>query len=192
MIDPTLELQFRERKKAVEKTGTRILQRDGELLELCCLLRRFSIRNIVEIGFAEGGSAAMLMHLLPEAKRLWVYEPFEAGAPVTQVMNFNTECGRKMLDQLRVEGYEVELNPSADPPKASVDFLHIDGDHRRPRQDWDRFHTAVKPGGFVAIHDIVSKEMPSPGILFEELARTRQSWRFIDATHWLGIGVLRL
>jgi len=188
-----LEELFRVRKKAVESTGTRLFQRDAEMLETLRVLRRFPIRNVLEIGFAEGGSAAMLMHLLPEAKRLWVYELFEKGAPVTQPVNFDMARGRRMIEQLRAEGYAVELNPAMDPPDASVDLLHIDGDHRYPEKDWNRFWPKVAPGGFAIMHDLMSTQIPAPYALFERLSRewSIQSWRFFDKGDAIGTGLLR-
>jgi predicted O-methyltransferase YrrM len=79
----------------------------------------------------------------------------------------------------------------------SVDFLFIDGDHRYDgvRRDFESYAPLVRPGGLIAIHDIVPGPVEAVGDVprFWREIRTHDSEEIVE--RWdqggYGIGLLR-
>lgn len=78
-----------------------------------------------------------------------------------------------------------------------LDFLFIDGDHTYDgvKQDYDVYRQFVRPGGWIAFHDINDTEHHRElnvyvGKLWNELSGTKKE--FNVNKHWAGIGVIQI
>jgi len=84
-----------------------------------------------------------------------------------------------------------------------VDFLFIDGDHtfKGVKTDFHIYSRFVKPGGYIAFHDIVDmtcyNETYGVHKFWEDIKDKYQHWEFIDdkdekfPINYMGIGVIR-
>jgi len=114
--------------------------------------------TIVEIGVAEGASAAGLREAMPPDGTPLSHRPLPSLKNSRAQLPQNAPPGVLLLSRFRE--YSLVSNPSARKPftigKPPIDFLLIDGDPpRRSSQnaiglDWSRF---VKDDGVVAFHD---------------------------------------
>lgn len=111
-------------------------------------------RAAVEIGVAEGVSAAILRDAMNPAGTLWLVDPFESSHRVS----FARVVARRTVERAR--GAKVEWVRSLSHDAAvgwaqPIDFLFIDGDHaeRTCEQDWQDWSGWVRPGGVVLFHD---------------------------------------
>jgi predicted O-methyltransferase YrrM len=112
-------------------------------------------RRVVEIGVAEGGSAARVRQVMDPAGRLTLIDPYFRGK---LGVSFSRVTARRLVG--KVGGAEVEwIRQRSDDAAASwrgdIDFLFIDGDHAREavRADWDLWSPHVTERGAIALHD---------------------------------------
>jgi predicted O-methyltransferase YrrM len=110
----------------------------------------------VEIGVAEGASAAELREAMPASATLWLIDPFHLGR-VPGINAMKRAAHRIVGDHengtvVWVEKFSFEAVGSW---KQKIDFLFLDGDHSEAgvQRDWEEWHRFVAPGGVVAFHD---------------------------------------
>jgi predicted O-methyltransferase YrrM len=112
--------------------------------------------TIVEIGVAEGASAAGLREAMRGDGTLFLIDPFHLSR--IPALNFLKRAARRAVGSagsartVWIESFSQDAVPDW---KSPIDFLLIDGDHReegveRDWLDWSRF---VKDDGVVAFHD---------------------------------------
>jgi predicted O-methyltransferase YrrM len=127
------------------------------LAEHQALMRHASAAStIVEIGVAEGASAAGLREAMPADGTLYLIDPFHLSR--IPVLNFLKRAAWRAVSSsgsARTVWIESFSQDAARDWKSPIDFLLIDGDHReeaveRDWLDWSRF---VKEDGVVAFHD---------------------------------------
>ena len=113
-------------------------------------------RVAVEIGVAEGASAAGIRQAMPADGTLYLIDPFHLSR--IKALNFLKRAARKAVRSAgtgKTEWIEAFSHDAARDWKTLIDFLLIDGDHREEavEQDWRDWSTFVKPDGVVAFHD---------------------------------------
>lgn len=127
------------------------------LAEHQALMRHAGAKNtVVEIGVAEGASAAGLREAMPADGTLYLIDPFHLSR--IPALNFLKRAARRAVGaagSARTVWIELFSQDAARDWKSPIDFLLIDGDHRedaveRDWLDWSRF---VAPSGIVAFHD---------------------------------------
>lgn len=114
--------------------------------------------TVVELGVAEGGSAAELRSVMAADGHLFLVDPYEPG-PMRVSMAMIV--ARRTVG--RVSGPDVTwLRARSDEAVAGwgtpIDFLFIDADHsyERASSDWRMWAPFVPVGGHVAMHDSVT------------------------------------
>ena len=113
-------------------------------------------KTVVEIGVAEGASAAGLRQAMPADGTLYLIDPFHLSR--VPALNFLKRAARRAVGaagSARTVWIESFSQDAAHDWKLPIDFLLIDGDHReeaveRDWLDWSRF---VNSNGVVAFHD---------------------------------------
>jgi predicted O-methyltransferase YrrM len=148
--------------------------------------------TIVEIGVAEGASAAGLREAMPADGTLYLIDPFHLSRIPT--LNFLKRAARRAVGSsgsARTVWIESFSQDAVHDWKSPIDFLLIDGDHReeaveRDWVDWSRF---VKDDGVVAFHDarLFPSGWPTPDygpVRFIDRAFRRESndaeWSIIE------------
>lgn len=131
-----------------------------ELTWLCNILEKFRLRNVLEIGTAQGASLMVWAHLL------------EPGGLIVGVDIGGWMCnGIEKTIERRGKNIEFILGDSTDPETIKkvkdrftervVDFLFIDGNHQYEyaKQDYLNYGPMVKLRGIIAFHDICHVEV---------------------------------
>lgn len=112
--------------------------------------------QIVEIGVAEGASAAKLREAMPPSGTLWLIDPFHLSR--VPGINATKRTAHRIVENHRngsvvwIEKFSFEAVTEWN---RRIDFLFLDGDHSDNgiQRDWDGWHHFVAPGGIVAFHD---------------------------------------
>lgn len=113
-------------------------------------------RVVVEIGVAEGASAAGLREAMSEDGVLYLVDPFHLSR--VRLLNFLKRAAKRAVDSagraktVWIEEFSHEAVKTWNQP---IDFLMIDGDHREEavEQDFNDWSQFVKEGGKVVFHD---------------------------------------
>lgn len=140
----------------------------------------------VELGSAAGGSAYVLSAFVKPGGTIimvdegWTITRF--NRPVVQDLRatFN-------LTILPLKTF-VARRQVADMTKRGIDYLHIDADHRyeAAQSDWANYHTMVRPGGLVQLHDVCLRaERPDViGVsrLWADIKKLFATTEFIDTS----------
>jgi len=127
------------------------------LAEHEALMRRARVaRTIVEIGVAEGASAAGLREAMPGDGTLFLIDPFHLSR--IPALNFLKRAARRAVDSAgsaRTIWIESLSQDAVLDWKVSVDFLLIDGDNQQEavERDWTDWSPHVQADGVVAFHD---------------------------------------
>jgi predicted O-methyltransferase YrrM len=113
-------------------------------------------RMVVEIGVAEGASAAGIREAMPADGTLYLIDPFHLSR--IPALNFLKRAARRAVGSAgtaRTVWIEFFSQDAARNWKFPIDFLFIDGDHREEsvERDWVDWSPFVKNDGVVAFHD---------------------------------------
>lgn len=150
------------------------------------------LHPLVEVGVAEGASAAVLRASMDPNGALWLIDPFH----LSRNPFFNTAlmAARRTANRVRrgrvhfVVGWSLDVAAHWD---RLVDFVFIDADHRYESviADWRAWSRFVVPGGIVAFHDALRKpghpDGPAQGV-DELFRRVRASgWDVVDEVETL-------
>lgn len=140
----------------------------SELDQLLALLEERSAKTILEIGTANGGTLFLFCRVAePGGTVLSLDLPPELGgyARGREALYRSFARGGQRLELLRGDSRDEATRAKVGALLAGrpLDFLFIDGDHRYEgvRRDFELYSGLVRPGGMIALHDIV----PGPGDL---------------------------
>jgi len=148
--------------------GFRPYQAQHTLDEHKALMRyAHQAHSVVEIGVAEGASAAGLRGAMPAEGTLYLIDPFHLSR--VPALNFLRRAARQAVRTAgpgRNVWIEAFSHEAVRDWRIAIDLLLIDGDHREEavEQDWKDWSVYVKPDGVVAFHDarLFPSGWPSP------------------------------
>lgn len=158
------------------------------------LLMRYATgaTTLVELGVAEGGSAAELRSVMAPNGTLYLVDPYERGRLGLNMAQIvarravgSVERGR--ADWIRARSYEA-----ANGWNDAIDFLFIDAEHsyERAAEDWNLWSPHVRLGGHVALHDSAVCDWVSedwgPARLLAEI-RGDASWELVGQADSLSV-----
>jgi cephalosporin hydroxylase len=141
-------------KMAADEFG--ITQIRNEIFALIERVRRLQPRTVVEVGTHKGGNSFLFCHAVPSVQRvvgvdLWVQNSaklihFARPGQVYRALHGDSQTAA-MRDKAK---RQLAGQP--------LDFLFIDGDHSYAgvRADFELYAPLVRPGGMIALHDIVA------------------------------------
>jgi cephalosporin hydroxylase len=177
-----------------------------EILGFLHLARAHAPATVVEIGTAEGGTNFLLSATLPDVSLKIGIDLHVRNTRLLRAFG-RPDCRQEFVngssrDMATVEKVRRLLQ------SRPVDVLFIDGDHRYEgaRADFDLYAPLVRPGGLIALHDIVPDYQTRygrntgrwagdvPRLWQEVRARYAQTWEFVENPDQdgLGIGVVRV
>jgi GT2 family glycosyltransferase/predicted O-methyltransferase YrrM len=151
--------------------------------------------TIVELGVAEGGSAAELRAAMSPTGHLYLVDPYEPGR---LGVSFGWVVAHRAVNGVH-RGHVTWLRSRSDAAVRSwrrpIDFLFIDADHsyERAAGDWRLWTPFVRPGGRVALHDSAvfpggwTDERSGPVHLLREILSTGLGWSLVDQADSLSI-----
>jgi len=113
-------------------------------------------RAVVEIGVAEGASAAGLREVMHPDGVLYLVDPFHLSR--VRALNFLLRAAKRAVCHgpgAKTVWMESFSHDAVRDWKLPIDFLMIDGDHREEavKRDWNDWHPFVARDGIVAFHD---------------------------------------
>lgn len=113
-----------------------------ELAEFFCVVSKLNPMCILEIGVAQGGTYQAWRSIVPKARCIMGIDPLSSSYPNV------------------IQGYSQDratFNRVKAKLPQPLDLLFIDGDHRyqQVKADLEMYGEFVRPGGIVALHDIV-------------------------------------
>jgi hypothetical protein len=116
----------------------------------------FGRSSVVEIGVAEGASAVALREAMSSWGTLSLIDPFHLSRE--RCFNATKRAAHRAVERCRngrVIWIEEFSSVAANAWNGAIDFLFIDGDHSEAgvKQDWDKWHRFVVPGGVAVFHD---------------------------------------
>ena len=151
----------------------------------------------VEIGSWQGKSSVCLARGLAGKfhPRLCCIDPFDASGDAASTADYGTRSEQLpqglrdvFEDNLREVGVrnlvDVRQGMSHDQVRdwrEPIDLLFLDGNHdyAAVKQDFGDWTPHLRPGGFLAMHDVVHPEHAGPARVVEELVRGDRGW--VDA-----------
>jgi predicted O-methyltransferase YrrM len=159
------------------------------------LLMRYAAgaSTVVELGVAEGGSAAELRSVMAPSGELFLVDPFERGR-----LGFSPAwiVAHRVVNSIR-RGKVGWVRARSDEAVAGwnrpIDFLFIDADHsyERAAGDWRQWTPKVRVGGFVAMHDSIlcdwTDSQSGPVRLLAEISESELEWTIVDQADSLTI-----
>jgi cephalosporin hydroxylase len=179
----------------------------SELSQLLHVLRDLHPSRIMEIGMDRGGTMALWSQIAdPHACLIGL--DIKIGAGVEARIRSNLQVSQTL--------WLIEADSHTAAAKQRVvealgenklDFLFIDGDHTYEgvKQDLENYRSLVRPGGLIALHDIVPDYNVRFGIqtdhnaggvhqFWREISRSFAHYEFVEsvAQDGYGIGVIRL
>lgn len=132
-----------------------ITQVHSEITGLLERLRTLKPETVIEIGTHKGGNSFLFCHALPTVKRVIGVDLCVQNSPKLIYLARPGQVYRA----LHGNSQTIHMKRSVQRQLGGrpVDFLFIDGDHsyKGVRTDFELYSPLVRPGGIVAMHDIV-------------------------------------
>lgn len=161
------------------------LQREGEILRLLELVSRLAPARICEIGTASGGTTFLLARMAaPGAVLVTLDLSLRAGQAEALAILGGRSCRvRAVAADSHDPATVATVRAEAGGP---LDLLLVDGDHSYDgvKTDFDRYAALVRPGGLIALHDIMpdsrSRGGPDTGT---DAGGVPRFWRELSARH---------
>ncbi len=181
------------RKQKIENMGAVSLQNHEEFAGLIDMLRSQPIRNVCEIGNADGFWLGVLATAIGRPLNILAIDPDPNSFPhpeacpenyprkmgdVTSLLtnqgHYVFRCGHKSQSeeaQTKISEFVSDHGP--------LDVLHIDGDHSEEGclADWDFYSGYVRPGGFIILHDVYNDTEPGVQKVWEMAKKSGQVWK---------------
>jgi len=180
------------------------IQHVDELARFSAMVRQLVPRRLVEIGTAQGGVFWLLCQISPDDATL-----VSVDLPPEERFSGGLKAAID-LSKMKKPGQTVHAVSGSSHHPATldrvktifagglIDVLFIDGDHSYEgvKQDYEMYHSLVRPGGIIAFHDIVHTKFEDchVDVFWRELVRdtAAQATAIIGHTpsHFGGIGVI--
>jgi len=157
-------------------TYTHLLQIPEELADFIIHLKKIEktrgkFRNMLEIGFGNGSTNTILNKFF-KFEKIVVVDNFSANTSNSTVVanlrnkNLIILCGDSTSEWC-IENTE-KLGP--------FDLVFIDGNHQDPfvQKDFENFGSLIRKNGFIALHDIASKEWPDVSKRWSEIKKNKK------------------
>ncbi|MBI3511417.1 MAG: class I SAM-dependent methyltransferase [Bacteroidetes bacterium] len=205
----------REEKWNSERVIDFLFSKQGELIrpwqfreemeQLAALIEEIKPAVAVEIGTANGGTLFMTARLsAPDAILVSIdlpEGPYGGGYPESKVLVYRSfSCNEQKIELVRDDSHTEKtfegLKKNLDGKK--IDYLFIDGDHSYDgvKKDFEMYSALVRPGGWVAFHDIVVHPDETTNVykFWAEIKKNYEHREFVKDWNQkrFGIGVLKM
>jgi len=184
-----------------------VAQKKFELMMVQELLKNERIARVVELGTWTGGTALLWAQMVSRYDNGIVYccdQNFNWGIhySVERGVNVMREYPDQVYRHTQYNKYIKEIKGDSHDPYfiehvknqvgQPVDFMFIDGDHSYEgvKADFYNFNSLVKPGGYIAFHDVLDTEYHHfygchVAPFWNEIKTQFEWWEFIDNNEYL-------
>jgi predicted O-methyltransferase YrrM len=186
-VDDLLELTFDFRPYGIAMGPLQSRWEFGKLLEE---VQSACPKTMLEIGTAKGGSLLAFAQLCtPDAHIVSVDlpgGPFGGGYPLWKVPLYKAfaQSGQR-LDLVRGDSHSASTFAHVETLLGGrkLDFLFIDGDHSYEgvRSDFETYKSLMRPGGIIALHDIVAPDPDRPPLKGNHSGDVYRFWAELTA-----------
>lgn len=166
-----------------------VVQKPKELWILIQAIQAISVKRILEIGTANGGTLKFFEQAAGLGGKIVTVDAARGDV----VENLPVDFSNPLCDLQLIGGYS-QASETIEKVKTAlgegpIDFLYIDGDHKYEsvKADFDNYHGLVRPGGIIGFHDI---NHPPVKQLWDEIDIPHQSKVYHN--YGLGTGILHL
>jgi hypothetical protein len=170
------------------------IQSGIEMRDFALFCAEHEIASFIELGTCVGGMFYLLDHACKPGLRISMDMPWgqrdpkdKDGAEATfrKLFPSAVEIWGNIHDEAQHQRLAGFLNGQ------KVDLLWIDADHSYEgcRRHVEMYGDFVRPGGFVAFHDIANGHGCQK--FYEETCEFHRHWEFVDSAHPFGIGVIQ-
>lgn len=181
------------------------IQVEEEITELMNILKNRKIKNILEIGTADGGTLYLFTRILCKKGTIATVDlpgsKFGGGYAKWKKLLFKSFSIEKQKIRLITGDSHSEkvVDAVGEIFTDGVDFLFIDGDHEYEgvKKDFLKYSPLVKKGGLIVFHDIVKGHVRRVGgvpIFWDEIKKKYQHHEIIKDVNQggYGLGILYL
>jgi len=170
-------------------------QNRSEIEGLLLLLQQAPPKVVLEIGTASGATI-MLFACVSDGEATLVTVDLPLGISRERLVRSAARGPRQTIRALRTDSHAAETKASVQELLGGrpVDFLFIDGDHSYEgvKADFETYAPFVRPGGFIAFHDIVPGPEEYVGgvpAFWQELKQGRATREFVASWQQRGLGI---
>jgi len=176
--------------KVLDFVEVSALQHESEISEMLnVILAHSEVQSAIEIGTFEGATAHVWAQLVSEFGGLVHCIDVQFGSDHKAAPEWTNRCQPVYRDTpfaanvVEIEGEsqdpEVVAKVALSLGGRKVDFLFIDGNHNYgpAKADYWNYAAFVRPGGWIAFHDIKNKTW-GVSELWEEIKGQQPSWEF--------------
>lgn len=174
--------------------AVKMVQIPSEIAQLARAVKELRPKTILEIGTWRGGTLLLWSSLASERVISCDIEDMRSRAPLYQA--FPPPGSRCQVMLLSGDSHDPAFRRRVAEELAGrmVDFLFIDGDHTEAgvTADYYGYRKFVRPGGIIALHDIVERQ-PSPTNqvyhLWKRIKQEAITQEFVDDSRQCGYGI---
>jgi predicted O-methyltransferase YrrM len=166
-----------------------------EARDFAVFISERDISNICELGTCAGGLMWLMDRAAKPGLRLSLDMPWgerDPKLPDNWEQRFHEHLPHviEFLGNIHDQAQRQKLAECLNGRK--LDLLMIDADHSYEggRKHWEMYSEFVRPGGFVAFHDV--RNGWSVGRFYDELCRRYAHYEFCEQDNLFGIGVIAL
>lgn len=174
--------------------AVKMLQIPSEITRLAHAVAALKPKTILEIGTARGGTLLLWSSLASERVISCDVQDMRFQAPLYQAFPPpGSRCQVKLLSgNSHDPGFKLRVAEELGGQK--VDFLFVDGDHTEAgvTADYYDYREFVRPGGIIALHDIVERQpWPTSQVyhLWKRIKQEAVTEEFVDDPMQCGFGI---
>lgn len=168
--------------------GWYVHQKPTELIMLSDFLKGNNIKKVLEIGSANGGTAAYWANMVGDDGVVYSVDI----APADKCYK-GTEYEKQIIEMIG-DSHDQTFKQEIYDKVGKVDMLFIDGDHSYEgvKDDFNSFAHLVRDNGFIIFHDIVDSEYHRErgcfvATLWNEIKNEYKTFEFIDTRELPGV-----
>jgi len=182
----------------------KLIQHPTEYLKFCEFYHELKCKHILEIGSYFGGNFYVLCKLSnPLGLKISIDCPTFQNKETQSQLQIAYNYMKTFSENVRVINTDSHLDETKNVvlsimQNQKFDFIFIDGDHSYEgvKKDFEMYSPLIKPGGYIAFHDINSTDHPNQsnyGVskFWNEL-KSEHKFEFNSKSFFMGIGVVKI